>query len=401
MAAEVCLLLVQSLTGDCQVHSPNASASQIEHSQRDQISGNVTATETRVGKRIKPTTSPAEPQFAKLCEGDRAQQLAVCLLPSQAQKSWTIPQSVRSPAVTREPDIPNATSNTALVPDSDATPTTNLTTPVALNIPAPRRIVEPGSLAQMPQFSAPAEVASGPAVAVPQRPTTGTELFRQRQLALQSGQSYLRLDPDAFAAHWRQATQQPTYEDWKGLLAQEARAIAGGQGQNRLDVIVGDSFGMWLPPEMLPRDRLWLNQSISGDTTAGIMQRVSAFANTRPTRIHLMAGTNDLKTGVPEDQIISNLRQIVQTLRQRHPRAQIVIYSVLPTRRADIANDRVRSLNARLNILTQQANVDYRNMHSWFQDEWGHLRRDLTTDGLHLNSQGYALWQRAMLARAQ
>jgi lysophospholipase L1-like esterase len=65
-------------------------------------------------------------------------------------------------------------------------------------------------------------------------------------------------------------------------MAQEARAIAGGQGNNRLEVVVGDSFGLWLPPELLPRDRLWLNQSISGDTTAGILQRVRLFANTRP-----------------------------------------------------------------------------------------------------------------------
>jgi lysophospholipase L1-like esterase len=182
---------------------------------------------------------------------------------------------------------------------------------------------------------------------------------------------------------------------------QEARAMAGGQGQNRLEVVLGDSFGLWIPPEMLPRDRLWLNQSISGDTTAGIGQRVTAFAGTRPTTIHLMAGANDLKNGVPETQIVRNVQQTVRLLRQQHPQAKIVIYSVLPTRRAEIGNERVRSLNARLALLSQQSQVEYRDINQWFQDEWGHLRQDLTTDGLHLNPQGYALWQQALLARAQ
>ena len=176
--------------------------------------------------------------------------------------------------------------------------------------------------------------------------------------------------------------------------------MAGGQGQNRLEVIVGDSLGLWLPPEMLPRDRLWLNQSISGDTTAGILQRVSTFANTRATTIHVMAGANDLKNGVPEAQILSNLQRTVRVLQWQHPQARIVVYSVLPTRRAEISNDRVRSLNAQIARMTQQRNVEYRDLQPTFRDEWGHLRPDLTTDGLHLNPQGYALWQQAIVASA-
>ena len=112
-----------------------------------------------------------------------------------------------------------------------------------------------------------------------------------------------------------------------------------------------------------------------------------------------MAGANDLKTGVPEAQILINLGQTVQRLQQQHPQARIVVYSVLPTRRAEIGNERVRSLNTRIAALAEQTAVEYRNIHEWFQDDVGYLRQDLTTDGLHLNPQGYALWQQALLAR--
>lgn len=399
MAAEVCLLLMQSLTGDCEAEAiaPNLKMpSVVAESQTESAEAAVTT----VANAIAPIDRQTTPQFAELCNRVEAEQLAVCALPAMARENGRGPRSSMRAPISRE----SAQPSPALAPTATAA-TLPITQPAPLNLPTTRRPV-PTPVVQTPQFSLPTAVAAHPSTSarVPSygvRPQSGSQLYRQRQLALQSGRSYTRVAPHAYADQWRTVSQQPTYEDWQRLLAQEARAIAHGQGRNQLEVIVGDSFGLWLPPEMLPRDRLWLNQSISGDTTAGILRRVSTFATTRATTIHLMAGTNDLKNGVPEAQIVSNLHRTVRILQQQHPQAKIVVYSVLPTRRAEIANDRVRSLNARIARIAQQSTVEYRDLHPSFQDEWGHLRPDLTTDGLHLNPQGYELWQQAILARAQ
>lgn len=409
MAAEVCLLLMQSLNGECNANLPSMETAipQVEAARRTAEP----MVESAAVEAIAPTTAPTVPQFGKLCEGENAHKLTACVLPASASAAGTAPRSMSAPSSALPPSSmptmatpPPPSLPAAPQPAMSTAAIADLTRPVALEIPLPQRPV-PIPTGQAPQFSTPTTVAAASPTAMPrfnrQRPTNGIELYRQRQLALQSGRSYTRLSPDAYADQWRQATRQPTYRDWQTLLTQEARAVAGGQGQNRLEVVLGDSLGMWLPPELLPRDRLWLNQSISGDTTAGILQRLGAFANTRPSTIHLMAGTNDLKHGVPQEQIVKNLQQTVTLLQQQHPQAQIVIYSVLPTRRAEIANERVRSLNARIATLTQRVNVEYRNIHPWFQDESGHLRQELTTDGLHLNPQGYTLWQRAILASAR
>jgi lysophospholipase L1-like esterase len=245
-----------------------------------------------------------------------------------------------------------------------------------------------GQLAQQqPRFSPPV---------VRLRPTRGVQLYAQRQAALRSGQLYTRLSPSSFSDQWYDVTGQPTYQDWLALLQQEARAVAAGQGNNRLEVMLGDSLGLWLPVETLPRDRLWLNHSISGETTGGIVRRLAALENTRPTTIHLLAGANDLKNGVPEAEIANNVRLIVRQLQQQHPQARIVLYSVLPTRRADIPNNRVRSLNAVLLAIAQHERVEYQDLHSQFLDPWGYMRSDLTTDGLHLNADGYAIWQQVL-----
>ena len=77
------------------------------------------------------------------------------------------------------------------------------------------------------------------------RPVSGSQLYQQRVAALRSGRVYTRLPASSYAEAWRNATAQPTYEQWVTLLAAESRAIARGQGANRLTVLVGDSLYLW------------------------------------------------------------------------------------------------------------------------------------------------------------
>ncbi|MDB9529870.1 GDSL-type esterase/lipase family protein [Oscillatoria sp. CS-180] len=398
MAVEACLLLVQSLMGECDTPIPNVE-SPVAPIEAQKIVDHFDV-EATVSEAIAPADPAKAPQFGLLCRHAESQPDQSCETSSLGQNRQVAsrPMASSRDTVSTQVELRPSQENQSAASTTSA----SITTPVTLDVPRPSRSVPMPAL-HTPQFSAPAEVAALPSRPYgtrirPQGPASGPQLYRQRQLALQSGRSYTRLLPNEYVEQWSRATRQPTYQEWQRLLVQEARSIAGGQGNNRLEVVVGDSFGLWLPPEMLPRDRLWLNQSISGDTTAGIVQRLSAFANTRPTTIHVLAGANDLKNGVPEGHIVRNLQQIVQRLRQQHPQSRIVVYSVLPTRRADIANERVRSLNARISRLTQQNRVEFRNVHPRFQDEHGNLRAELTTDGLHLNAEGYALWQRAILA---
>jgi lysophospholipase L1-like esterase len=228
------------------------------------------------------------------------------------------------------------------------------------------------------------------------KPRSGGQLYQQRVAALRAGKLYTRLPADSFWEQWRSATRQPTYEEWKNLLAHEAKAVARGQGSTRLTVILGDSLALWYPTDRLPRDRLWLNQGISGDTTAGVMRRLSVLDETRPDVIHVVAGINDLRKGATDAEVISNLRQIMGKLRQAHPQAQILVHSILPTRLAGIPASRIRWLNYNIAAATQREGVNFVDLQPAFADASGSLRRPLTTDGLHLSPQGYDVWRSAM-----
>lgn len=226
---------------------------------------------------------------------------------------------------------------------------------------------------------------------------SGSQLYYQRVAELKTGQIYKPVNDDSLQSLWESAKKnQLTYEDWKNLLAVEAKALAQNQGANNLSILVGDSLSMWFPTEKLPEGKLWLNQGISGDTSSGVFKRLVAFSATRPDVIYVMAGINDLRKGTSDQVILRNHRQIMRRLRQNHPQAQIIIQSILPTRLPTIPNRRIRHINAQLAVMAKEEKVNYHNIHSWFTDFEGNLRFDLTTDGLHLSPQGYDVWRAAI-----
>lgn len=232
-------------------------------------------------------------------------------------------------------------------------------------------------------------------------PTSGTEFYYQRVAALKAGKLYTRLSPESFQSVWAKGNSaeslaKPTHEQWIRLLEKEAKAIAIGQGNNRLGILVGDSLSMWFPHEKLPGGQLWLNQGISGENSTQILNRIDAFSGARPDTIYVMAGTNDLRQGVRDEVILDNIRQIVSRLRQNHPQAQIVVESILPTRLSTISNERIRNLNQQIAAIARQQQAGYLNLNALFVDSQGLMRQDLTTDGIHLSRRGYEVWQDAL-----
>jgi len=245
-------------------------------------------------------------------------------------------------------------------------------------------------------IASPSAPSSPSPLVLPERPITGSQLYQQRLAALQLGKTYTRLPTNSFQDQWINANQQPTYEQWVDLLQQEAKAMINGQGNGRLTVLVGDSLSLWFPAELMSTDRFWLNQGISGDTTAGVLQRLSTFDQTRPDTIYVMAGINDLRRGATDAEVLNNLRQIMRQLKQAHPQAKVIVHSILPTRLSALPTDRIRRLNYAIAIAAQEESVFFLNLQPSFMDDNGILRRDLTTDGIHLNPQGYRTWESVM-----
>ncbi len=188
-----------------------------------------------------------------------------------------------------------------------------------------------------------------------------------------------------------------TYKQRLFILKQEANLAAHNRPQH-LTVLAGDSLSDWFPADLLPPERTWLNQGISGETSTGVLRRLKLFDKTQPETIFVMIGINDLLRGVTDETILENQQQIVRYLRRVHPNSQIVVQSILPhsgEQSNAVSNARIRQLNRQLKAIALAEDVTYLDLHPLFTDAQGNLRADLSSDGLHLNSQGYLVWRSA------
>ena len=199
---------------------------------------------------------------------------------------------------------------------------------------------------------------------------------------------------------------QLTYQEWVDILKQEAK-VAADQHPLHLNILAGDSLSLWFPPELLPEGKNWLNQGISGETSNGLLKRLTIFDRTQPEVIFVMIGINDLIRGMSNGEILDNQRQIINYLQKTHPTAQIVVQSILPhgaeeatwkgrDKHLAVANSRIRELNRQLQSISTKKGVKYLDLHPLFTNKQGNLRREFTTDGLHLSSEGYMVWRSAL-----
>ncbi|MBD2415524.1 G-D-S-L family lipolytic protein [Nostoc calcicola FACHB-389] len=199
---------------------------------------------------------------------------------------------------------------------------------------------------------------------------------------------------------------QLSYQQWVDILKQEAK-VAADRRPVRLTILAGDSLSLWFPTELLPEGKNWLNQGISGETSKGLLKRLNIFDRTQPEVIFVMIGINDLIRGTNDKVILDNHQQIMTYLRRVHPTAQIVVQSILPHSGEEatwkgrdkllaIANSRIRRLNEQLQSISAKKGVKFLDLYPLFTNTQGNLRREFTTDGLHLNREGYIVWRSAL-----
>ena len=224
----------------------------------------------------------------------------------------------------------------------------------------------------------------------------GISLWRQIGLPAPT-----RLSNPAEAAAVPFESSRSGYQQSLGQLKDEARLVAALKPKH-LAILAGDSLSLRFPPGKLSDYRV-LNQGISGETAAGLLKRLNVFAQTQPDVIFVMIGINDLLRSRSDSEILGDQRRVMANLKAAHPDAKIVMQSVLPhaveqvtwegrDRLLAIPNHRIKTLNEGIKAIAQAESVNFFNLYPLFADSQGNLRRELSSDGLHLSAQGYEVW---------
>lgn len=138
------------------------------------------------------------------------------------------------------------------------------------------------------------------------------------------------------------------------------------------------------------------NRGISGDTTDGVLNRITTIIESQPQKLFLMIGINDLNQGVSVKDVAKNYQLILETFKEQSPELKVFIQSLLPINNQLTNNDlnkKIIELNAKIKKSANLFNFQYINLFPAFLDNNNHLDIQYTSDGVHLNGQGYLVWK--------
>jgi len=158
-------------------------------------------------------------------------------------------------------------------------------------------------------------------------------------------------------------------------------------------VFLGDSlteFGSW--PELFPNAQV-KNRGIAGDDTSGVLRRLHQVTSGQPRQVFLMIGTNDLGNGDDPNQIIGNVEEIVDRIREESPATELFVQSVLP--RDEKYRDDVEALNEQLEAAVSDQ-ATWIDLYPLFLDDDGSIADRFSNDELHLLGEGYLVWRDAI-----
>lgn len=143
------------------------------------------------------------------------------------------------------------------------------------------------------------------------------------------------------------------------------------------------------------------NRGINGDQIPGMIARLEAITRQQPRALFIEAGINDLGDGNADHTVLWDKMNtlILRLNEQLNDSCKVFILSVLPVSNSSEnmpnycspkMNTEIRKSNQKYQDLCDVFHLTYIDLHAEFAVN-GEMNPALTTDGVHLNGEGYIL----------
>lgn len=141
------------------------------------------------------------------------------------------------------------------------------------------------------------------------------------------------------------------------------------------------------------------NRGLNGDSTQGVLNRLNQITKSKPQKVFIMIGINDLLGNIETNIVLDNYQKIIQTIKTDSPKTKIYLESILPMNfeldktKRPITNQNISDFNNKLKDFSDNSTIFYIDLYSKFLDSSNQLDKQYTLDGIHLNGQGYLIWK--------
>jgi len=165
-------------------------------------------------------------------------------------------------------------------------------------------------------------------------------------------------------------------------------------------IFLGNSItdgGEWVE---LFRNKHMKNRGISGDISAGVLNRLNEITSSKPAKVFLLIGINDLARSISVDSLFQNIILIVTNIGKQSPKTKVYVQSILPVN-CDLGMFRdhtnkaahIIEVNKLLLDWCKHNGIQYIDLYSRFKNDSDQkLNPVYTNDGLHLMGEGYRVW---------
>lgn len=144
-----------------------------------------------------------------------------------------------------------------------------------------------------------------------------------------------------------------------------------------------------------------VNSGINGNITKDLLDRSeNDLYDYNPSKVIILIGTNDIRANISDEEIVDNIKNIINGIRKNRKNAEIYIQSIYPINRdvdkeywkdvkSEYNNKHIIKLNKLIKNLCKEENITYIDVYSKLIDDNGNLKSAYTKEGLHLNDLGY------------
>jgi len=187
---------------------------------------------------------------------------------------------------------------------------------------------------------------------------------------------------------------------WKEIQSFKSADSVKAPPKNAIVFVGSSSFRMWKDIDQYFPDHIIINRGFGGSSLPHVIEYADEIIFPyKPKQVVVYCGENDFMSDTVTSEIVTNrFIELFNLIRKDLPRAEIVFVSMKPSpSRQRLMKEMAAANTAIRNFLKTKPRTAFVNIWDDMLDKNGEPRKELfLEDMLHMNADGYAIWQKAI-----